>query len=62
MPMRKTTIKKTRADDSLGKKSDRVIQGSRSPCPFCTNDKIIGEHAGRSYVWESRNKGTNNSI
>ncbi len=32
------------------------LQQRSSPCPFCTNDKILGEYLGRSYVWEFRNE------
>ncbi|MCF8090430.1 MAG: PAS domain-containing protein, partial [Desulfotignum sp.] len=38
--------------DVLGKKCYRVLQNRDTPCPFCTNDKIFGEYAGRPYVWE----------
>ncbi len=45
-------------EGSLGKKCYRVLQGRDAPCPFCTNDKILGEYAGKSYVWEFRNEAT----
>ncbi len=32
------------------------LQQRSDPCPFCTNDKILGEYLGRSYVWEFRNE------
>ncbi|MCF8074796.1 MAG: PocR ligand-binding domain-containing protein [Desulfotignum sp.] len=44
--------------DVLGKKCYRVLQNRDTPCPFCTNDKIFGEYAGRSYVWEFQNEVT----
>lgn len=33
------------------------LQQRSEPCPFCTNDKILGEYLGRSYVWEFCNEG-----
>ncbi len=32
------------------------LQNRNSPCPFCTNEKILGEYLGRSYVWEFQNE------
>lgn len=39
-----------------GKKCYGYLQGRTGPCPFCTNDRILGDHQGRSYVWEFRNE------
>ena len=33
-----------------------VFHGLNSPCPFCTNDRIFGEDAGKPYIWEFRNQ------
>jgi len=38
-----------------GRKCYEYLQRRNEPCPFCTNDRIFGEYAGRSYVWEFRN-------
>lgn len=35
------------------------LQNRHAPCPFCTNDKIVGEYQGKSYIWEFRNKKNN---
>lgn len=42
--------------DVLGQKCYKVIQNMDAPCPFCTNDIIIKEKPGESYVWEFENK------
>ncbi len=52
------TFKKNWGSDVLGKKCHKVIQGRDKPCPFCTNDKILGEYLGRSYVWEYQDEVT----
>ncbi|MBU0641007.1 MAG: cache domain-containing protein [Planctomycetes bacterium] len=44
--------------DGTGQKCFRVIQGTESPCLFCTNDRLFGDNVGRPYVWESANKVT----
>ncbi|HBN26585.1 MAG TPA: hypothetical protein DD405_03845, partial [Desulfobacteraceae bacterium] len=41
--------------DGLGQKCYRVLQNINSPCPFCTNDRIFGDNAETSYIWEYRN-------
>jgi PAS domain-containing protein len=38
--------------DCLERPCYRVLQGRDTPCPFCTNDRIFGESAGRAYIWE----------
>ncbi len=42
--------------DVLGQKCYRSFQNQEAPCPFCTNDRIFGEHAGRPYIWEVQNQ------
>ncbi|MBD3367212.1 MAG: PAS domain S-box protein, partial [Candidatus Eisenbacteria bacterium] len=42
--------------DITGRKCYEALQGREGPCPFCTNDRIFGENAGTSYVWEFRNE------
>jgi hypothetical protein len=39
-----------------GHKCYAYLQKRKSPCSFCTNDKILGEYKDRSYVWEFRNE------
>lgn len=51
--------KKTYGDDIVGKKCYKVIQGLDAPCSFCTNEKILGNNFGKTFVWEFENK-TNN--
>ena len=41
--------------DRIGEPCHRVLQNLSTPCPFCTNDKIFGQNAGKTYIWESRN-------
>ncbi len=41
-----------------GKKCHAVFQGLEQPCPFCTNDIILGEQKGKSYIWEFQNRKT----
>jgi len=41
--------------EKLGQECYRVLQNRDSPCPFCTNDYIFGEHIGQSYTWEFHN-------
>lgn len=38
-----------------GRKCYEALQGNDGPCPFCTNDRIFGEHEGQTYIWEYRN-------
>jgi two-component system, cell cycle sensor histidine kinase and response regulator CckA len=42
--------------DPAGKRCFEYLQNRREPCPFCTNDRILGEWLGRSYVWEFQNE------
>jgi len=45
-------------EDVVGRKCYKVLQDRDTPCPFCTNDKILGAYRGRSYVWEFQNEVT----
>jgi|GEM_PF-2737939 len=38
------------------KKCYEYLQNRKAPCPFCTNDKILGEFSGKSYIWEFQNE------
>ena len=38
-----------------GKKCFEVLQNLSSPCEFCTNPYIFGEHLGETYEWEYQN-------
>lgn len=46
--------------DTFGPFADRkcyeYLQHRDQPCPFCTNDRIFGEHSGQSHIWEFRNE------
>ena len=42
--------------DVVGKKCHKVLQDRDTPCPFCTNDKIFGDHLGETVVWEFQNE------
>jgi len=44
--------------DVIGQKCFHVLQNLDSPCPFCTNDRILDGNLGRPYVWEFQNKRT----
>ncbi len=41
-----------------GRKCHEYFQNRPEPCPFCTNEKILGEYLGRSFVWEFQNEAT----
>ena len=38
-----------------GRKCYEYLQHRNAPCPFCTNDKILGSNFGQDYVWEFQN-------
>ena len=38
-----------------GQKCYSVLHGLDAPCPFCTNDRIFGEHLGTTYAWDFQN-------
>ena len=42
--------------ETEGRKCYRVLRGRDAPCPFCTNDRIFGEHEGQTLIWESWNE------
>ena len=42
--------------DILGKKCYEILQGLEQPCDFCTNKYILGEHVGKTYVWEHQDR------
>jgi len=46
--------KKFWGEDFAGKKCYEYLQSRSSPCPFCTNDKIM-KNVGDSIVWEFQN-------
>jgi len=41
--------------DRVGEPCYRVLQNRDTPCPFCTNDRIFGDKAGQTYIWEFQN-------
>ncbi|MBU0756244.1 MAG: hypothetical protein KJ645_13970, partial [Planctomycetes bacterium] len=41
--------------DGIGRKCYEVLQNWDAPCPFCTNERIMGEHLGKPYIWEFKN-------
>ena len=41
--------------DGVGKKCYEILQNRASPCPFCTNDKILANR-DEAYVWEFQNE------
>ena len=53
-------LKKNWGHEVLGKKCYEVLQNLKAPCPFCTNDKIFGDHFGETYIWEFQNEVTKN--
>jgi signal transduction histidine kinase/CheY-like chemotaxis protein len=53
-----TAFERVWGEDVIGRKCYQVIQGQDAPCPFCTNDRIFGEHVGSPWVWEYLNKFT----
>jgi len=48
-------LKKLFGEDVIGKICYEVLQNLDRPCDFCTNDKIVGENFGKTYVWEWQN-------
>ncbi len=40
----------------IGKKCYKVLQGMDSPCPFCSNEFILGKNLGKTYIWDFQNK------
>ena len=42
--------------DGAGGKCHAVLQNRDTPCPFCSNDRIFGEHLGKTHIWEFQNE------
>ena len=40
----------------VGEKCYKAMEGMDSPCPFCTNDKILGENTGRTFIEDFQNR------
>ncbi len=40
----------------VGEKCYKALEGMDSPCPFCTNDQILGENLGRTLIKDFQNK------
>ncbi len=38
------------------RKCYEYLQHRSAPCPFCTNDRILGANLGRTFVWEFQNE------
>ena len=38
------------------RKCYEYLQHRSAPCPFCTNDRILGRNLGRTFVWEFQNE------
>ncbi len=49
-------LKSDAGEDMAGRKCYEAFQGLSEPCPFCTNDRIFGEHIGETYAWEFQNR------
>jgi diguanylate cyclase (GGDEF)-like protein/PAS domain S-box-containing protein len=43
----------------VGKKCYKALQGSDSPCYFCTNKHIFGKNLGKTHVWQFNNTKNN---
>src|SRR5450756_92455 len=39
----------------IGQKCYKAMEGRDSPCPFCNNDKILGENTGRTFIEDFQN-------
>lgn len=48
-------VKADHGEVIIGKKCYSVLQNRDSPCPFCTNEKILGVNTGKTHVWEFQN-------
>jgi len=42
--------------DVGGEKCFRAFQCLKSPCPFCTNERIFGMNVGHAFTWEFQNR------
>lgn len=45
-----------RFGEIVGQKCHVALQGMDAPCPFCTNDRILGHNFGRTHIWEWQNQ------
>ena len=45
--------------DVEGRTCYEALQGLKTPCSFCTNDRIFGDHEGKTYIWEFCNRKNN---
>ncbi|MFH1435669.1 MAG: PAS domain S-box protein [Pseudomonadota bacterium] len=45
--------------DAVGRKCHEALQGLKTPCPFCTNDRIFGDNEGKTTIWEFCNRKNN---
>ena len=43
----------------VGRRCYEGLQARDKPCPFCTNDRILGENLGKTHIWEFQNRKTN---
>lgn len=46
--------------DGTGRLCFQTLHGRSEPCPFCTNDRIFGDHIGKTVTWEYQNEKTTN--
>jgi len=53
-------LRKAWGDEVIGRKCFDVLQNRNAPCPFCTNDRILGKNLGKVLVWEFQNEVTRN--
>ncbi len=44
----------------VGQPCFKILQNRTGSCPFCTNNRIFGEHTGTTYIWEFQNEKTKN--
>jgi len=44
----------------VGQPCFQILQNRKESCPFCTNNRIFGEHTGTTYIWEFQNEKTKN--
>ena len=50
-------VKNISGDDIIGKKCYIALQNRETPCPFCTNEKIL-KNKGEAAIWEFQNEMT----
>jgi PAS domain S-box-containing protein len=44
----------------IGQPCFKILQNRTGSCPFCTNNRIFGQHTGTTYIWEFQNEKTKN--